>query len=69
MLARYREAFTPSRTEDVPTDAAPQLALLLTPRDTLLPLTCRSVPRCGHSHHSSHTVAVGWVTQSGALIA
>jgi hypothetical protein len=30
MLARYREAFTPSRATDDPTDAALQLALLLT---------------------------------------
>src|SRR5678815_5848937 len=29
-LARYREAFTPSRAKDDPTDAALQLALLLT---------------------------------------
>ena len=37
-LARYREAFTPSRAKDAPTDAALQLALLLTHRDTLQPL-------------------------------
>src|SRR6266540_6949560 len=36
-LARYREAFTPSRAKDDPTDAALQLALLLTHRDTLRP--------------------------------
>jgi Transposase len=32
-LARYREAFTPSRAKDDPSDAALQLALLLTHRD------------------------------------
>src|SRR5262245_49469457 len=34
-LARYREAFTPSRAKDDPTDAELQLALLLTHRDKL----------------------------------
>src|SRR5262252_9087115 len=34
MLARYREAFTPSRAKDDPTDAALQLELLLTTRLT-----------------------------------
>jgi hypothetical protein len=37
-LARYREAFPPSRAKDDPTDAALPLALLLTHRDTLQPL-------------------------------
>ena len=37
-LARYREAFTPSRAKDAPTDAALQLELLLTHRDKLQPL-------------------------------
>ena len=37
-LARYREAFTPSRAKDDPSDAALQLALLLTHRDKLQPL-------------------------------
>jgi transposase len=41
-LARYREAFTPSRATDDPTDAALQLALLLTHRDTLQPLQPQS---------------------------
>jgi hypothetical protein len=39
MLARYRDAFTPSRAKDDPTDATLQLALLLTHRDKLPPLT------------------------------
>ncbi len=42
MLARYREAFTPSRAKDDPTDAALQLALLLTHRDKLQPLQPQS---------------------------
>src|SRR4029453_9590127 len=42
MLARYREAFTPSRAKDDPTDAALQLALLPTHRDTLQPLRPQS---------------------------
>jgi transposase len=41
-LARYREAFTPSRATDDPTDAALQLALLLTHRDKLQPLQPQS---------------------------
>jgi hypothetical protein len=42
LLARDREAFTPSRATDAPTDAALQLALLRTQRDTLQPLR----PQC-----------------------
>jgi transposase len=41
-LARYREAFTPSRAKDDPTDAALQLELLCTHRDKLQPLTPQS---------------------------
>ena len=37
-LARYRAAFPPSRATDDPTDAALQLALRRTQRDTLQPL-------------------------------
>jgi transposase len=44
-LARYREAFTPSRAKDDPTDAALQLALLLTHRDKLQPLHPHSPTR------------------------
>jgi transposase len=40
--ARYREAFTPRRAKDDPTDAARQLALLLTHRDKLQPLAPQS---------------------------
>jgi transposase len=42
MLARYREAFTPSRAKDDPTDAALQLELLRTHRDKLQPLNPQS---------------------------
>jgi transposase len=41
-LARYREAFTPSRAKDDPPDAALQLELLLTHRDKLQPLQPQS---------------------------
>src|SRR6266566_8593509 len=41
-LARYREAFTPSRAKDDPTDAELQLELLCTHRDTLQPLKPQS---------------------------
>jgi transposase len=41
-LARYREAFTPSRATDDPTDAALQLEWLCTHRDKLPPLTPQS---------------------------
>ena len=41
-LARYREAFPPSRAKDDPTDAALQLELLRTHRDKLQPLTPQS---------------------------
>jgi transposase len=42
MLARYREAFTPSHAKDDPTDAELQLELLLTHRDKLKPLNPQS---------------------------
>src|SRR4030095_634721 len=41
-LARYREAFTPSRAKDDPTDAELPLELLLTHPDKLQPLTPQS---------------------------
>src|SRR6266567_9492884 len=41
-LARHREAFTPSRAKDDPTDAELQLELLLTHRDKLQPLQPQS---------------------------
>jgi transposase len=41
-LARYREAFTPSRAKDDPTDAELQLELLLTHPDKLQPLRPQS---------------------------
>jgi transposase len=42
-VARYREAFTPSRAKDDPTDAELQLELLLTHRDKLQPLHPQSL--------------------------
>ncbi len=42
MLAKYREAFTPSRAKDDPTDAELQLELLLRHRDKLKPLVPQS---------------------------
>jgi transposase len=42
MLARYRQAFTPSRAKDDPTDAEFQLELLLRHRDKLKPLVPQS---------------------------
>src|SRR5438034_3684028 len=41
-LAKYRQAFTPSRAKDDPTDAELQLELLLRHRDKLHPLTPQS---------------------------
>ena len=41
-LAKYREAFTPSRAKDDPTDAELHLALLLQHRDNLQPLPPQS---------------------------
>src|SRR5215510_14711946 len=41
-LAKYREAFTPSRGKDGPTDAELQVELLLKHRDKLTPLTPQS---------------------------
>jgi transposase len=41
-LAKYREAFTPSRAKDDPTDAALQVELLLKHGDKLTPLTPQS---------------------------
>ena len=41
-LARYRDAFTPSRAKDDPTDAELQLELLLTHRNKLQPLKPQS---------------------------
>jgi transposase len=41
-LAKYREAFTPSRAKDAPTDAERQVDLLLQHRDKLTPLLPQS---------------------------
>ena len=42
MLAKYRQAFTPSRAKDDPSDAELQLELLLRHRDKLTPLLPQS---------------------------
>ena len=44
MLANYRQAFTPSRAKDDPTDAELALELLLRHRDRLTPLQPQSAP-------------------------
>src|SRR5262245_35801945 len=54
MLARYREAFTPSRAKDDPTDAALQLARLLTHRDTLQPLWPQRPTMCALAQLVEH---------------
>src|SRR2546422_2446952 len=41
-VAKYREAFTPSRAKDDPTDAELQVEILVNPRDKLTPLTPQS---------------------------
>jgi hypothetical protein len=41
-LAKYREAWTPSHAQDAPTEAELQVALRLTHRDTLTPLSPQS---------------------------
>ena len=62
-VARYREAFTPSRAKDDPTDAALQVELLLKHRDKLKPLNPKAPP-CAPWPNSSNT-AVAWsVTKS-----
>jgi Transposase len=57
-LAKYREAFTPSRAKDDPTDAALQVALLLQHRASS-PRSLPKAPPCGPWRHSSNT-AVAW---------
>ena len=66
-LARYREAFTPSRAKDDPTDAELQLELLLTHRDKLRPLNPQ-VPPCVPSHSSSNIGAAWSATKCGLPI-
>jgi transposase len=53
-LARYREAFTPSRAKDDPTDAALQLARLLTHRDMLQPLWSQRPTMCALAQLVEH---------------
>src|SRR5499426_3941906 len=53
-LARYREAFTPSRAKDDPTDAALQLAWLRTHRDKVQPLKPQSPTMRALAHLVEH---------------
>ena len=67
-LAKYREALTPSRAKDDPTDAALQVALLLTHRDTLTPLPPNAPP--GAPWRNSSSTAGAWsATPSAARLA
>ncbi len=58
-LARYRDAFPPSRATADPPDAALQLARRLTPRDTLRPLNPQSPPRRALTPLVAHRRRVG----------
>jgi hypothetical protein len=62
-VAKYREAFTPSRAQDDPTAAELQVELLLTHRDKLPPLS-RKAPRCAPWRHSLHTAGASSATKS-----
>src|SRR3989449_10483479 len=62
-LAKYREAFTPSRAKDDPTDAELQVELLLKHRDTLTPLAPKA-RRCAPWRNSSNTAAAWSATKS-----
>ena len=60
MLARYREAFTPSRAKDDPTDAELQRDLILRHRDKLKPLAPQSPEmRVGYTTVCSTSGAAG----------
>ena len=62
-LATSREAFTPRRAKDDPTDAALQVALLLTHRDKLPP-SPPTARRCAPWRNSSHTAGAWSATTS-----
>ncbi|APR75890.1 Mobile element protein [Minicystis rosea] len=57
MLAKYRQAFTPSRAKDDPTDAEIALELLLRHPEKVPPSSARA-PICGLSSASSKTAAL-----------
>ena len=63
-VATYREALTPSRAKDAPTDAALQGEILLKHRDKLTPLS-RTAQRCAPWRHASHTAGASSATPSG----
>jgi hypothetical protein len=58
-LARYRQAFPPRRATAAPTDAALQLARLLTHRDQLQPLPPQSPTRRARAQRVAHRRRVG----------
>jgi transposase len=57
--AKYREAFTPSRAQDDPTDAELQVELLLTHRDKLKPLPPQSPAMRALAHLVEHRRRLG----------
>jgi hypothetical protein len=59
MLARYREAFTPSRAKDEPTDAELQLELFLQHRDKRTPLVPQSPEMRALAHVVDHRRRLG----------
>jgi len=61
-VATYREALTPSRAKDDPTDAALQLELLLKHRDKLTP-SAPKAPPCAPWRNSSNTAAAWSATK------
>ena len=53
-IAKSREAFTPSRAQDDPTDAELQVEILLKHHDKLTPLTPQSPTTCARPPSSPH---------------
>jgi transposase len=62
-VARYREAFTLSRTKDAPTDAELQVEILLKHRDKLTP-SAPKAPPCAPWRNSSSTAGAWSATKS-----
>jgi hypothetical protein len=63
-VAKYREAFPPSRATDDPTDAALQVEILLKHRDTLTPLRPQSPTRRALAPLVAHRRRLWSATQS-----
>ena len=59
MLAKYREAFTPSRAKDDPTDAELALDLLVRHRERFQPLQPQSEPNA-HPGSTWSNSGAGW---------